>query len=59
MVVAGGADKFCVTPQEFDVKQRGNCAGRGLSEAGFAKTPTKGVAGYVAHIGASGLTPHS
>ncbi len=54
-VVAGGGDKFCVTPQEFDIKKRGNCASRGISEAGFAKTQTKGALGYVAHIGAAGL----
>ena len=49
--VASGPDKFCVTPQEFDIQRRGDCASRGLVEAGFAKTVTRGQAGYVAHVG--------
>ena len=49
--VASGPDKFCVTPQEFEIQKRGNCAQRGLNEAGFAKTVTRGHAGYVAHVG--------
>jgi uncharacterized membrane protein len=56
-VVAGGAEQFCVTPQEFDIARRGDCATRGQVEAGFAKTATRGHAGYIAHIGASGLAP--
>jgi uncharacterized membrane protein len=55
--VAGGADKFCVTPQEFEIQGRANCASRGYVEAGFAKTVTRGQSGYVAHIGAMGLLP--
>ena len=57
--VVGGADKFCVTPQEFEIQGRANCAGRGLVEAGFARTMTKGVSGYIAHIGAGGLKPYA
>ena len=49
--VMSGPDKFCVTPQEFEIQKRGNCASRGFAEAGFAKTVTRGVQGYVAHIG--------
>ena len=54
-MVAGGLDKFCVTAQEFEIQKRGNCAARSLAEAGFAKTATRGLAGYVAHITANGL----
>jgi uncharacterized membrane protein len=56
-IVAGGADKFCVTPQEFDIARRDDCATRGQVEAGFAKTATRGHAGYIAHINANGLAP--
>ena len=49
--VATGPDQFCITPQEFEIQKQGDCAKRGLSEAGFAKTVTQGRAGYVAHIG--------
>ena len=57
VLVAGGADKFCVTPQEFEIQGRTNCAARGLVEAGFARTPTGILSGYVAHIGGNGLMP--
>ncbi len=55
--VAFGNDKFCVTPQEFEIQGRANCAARGYVEAGFARTPTKSLSGYVAHIGDNGLVP--
>jgi uncharacterized membrane protein len=57
--VVSGADKFCITPQEFEIQGRGNCATRGQVEAGFAKTATRGLSGYVAHIGTAGLKPPS
>jgi uncharacterized membrane protein len=53
--LVGGPAKFCVTSVAFEVRGAENCATRGLTDAGFAATPTKGVAGYVAHIGATGL----
>lgn len=56
-VVKGGPGKFCVTPQEFEIRGRGNCAGRGAAEAGFAKTVTRGLPGYVAHIGGPPAQP--
>ena len=58
-VLTGGAKMFCTTIAVFDIRGAGNCAGRGFSEQGFAMTPTKGVAGYVAHIGAAGLVNQS
>jgi uncharacterized membrane protein len=58
-VLAGGPKVFCTTIAVFDIRGAGNCAGRGFSEQGFAMTPTKGVAGYVAHIGAAGLVNQS
>jgi uncharacterized membrane protein len=56
-VFVGGAQKFCVTPVVFEVQGAQNCVTRGLTEAGFAATQTKGLAGYVAHIGPEGLKP--
>jgi uncharacterized membrane protein len=53
-VVVGGAEKFCTTSIAFQVEGRGNCAARGFAESGFAAT-AGGVAGYVAHVGATGL----
>ena len=57
-VLVGGAEKFCVTAAEFEVRGRERCAARGLSEAGFAATDVRGVSGYVVHIGAGGLVSH-
>lgn len=54
-VFVGGKQKFCVASAVFDVQGAQDCIGRGLAEAGFAATPTKGLSGYVAHIGADGL----
>lgn len=54
-VVAGGPEKFCVTVVEFEIKGREHCAARGLGEAGFVRTATRNVSGYVAHIGDNGL----
>ncbi|HET7084298.1 MAG TPA: DUF1036 domain-containing protein [Rhizomicrobium sp.] len=53
--LVGGTRKFCVTPVIFEIEGAQNCLGRGLVEAGFAATPTKGKAGYVTHIGPNGL----
>jgi uncharacterized membrane protein len=53
-LVAGPA-KFCVTDIEFEIYGNQRCAARGLVEAGFAITTTKGVNGFAAHIGAGGL----
>jgi uncharacterized membrane protein len=49
--IAGGPDRFCVSPQEFEIQHRGDCSVRGLAGAGFAKTVTRGLSGYVAHVG--------
>ncbi|HEX4635239.1 MAG TPA: DUF1036 domain-containing protein [Rhizomicrobium sp.] len=53
--LVSGSRKFCTTTVIFDISGAENCASRGLSEKRFAMTPTKGVAGYVAHIGPVGL----
>ncbi len=55
--VAGGAEKFCIAPTAFEIRERGNCAGRGQAEAGFLRTQTGGLSGYVAHVGDKGLLP--
>jgi uncharacterized membrane protein len=54
-LVAGGTEKFCISPTAFDLRERGNCAARRLVEAGFARTQTGGSAGYTARIGDKGL----
>jgi len=54
-VLVSGSKKFCVTPVVFDIQGAENCSARGFNEQGFAVTTTKGVAGYVAHIGPLGL----
>lgn len=53
--LVSGAKTFCTTPVIFEIAGAQNCAGRGLSEAGFAMTATKGVTGYIARIGPLGL----
>lgn len=50
-----GPEKFCVANIEYETPQRANCSAKGLSEAGFAVTVTKGVTGYAAHVGNNGL----
>ena len=59
--VVSGAAKFCVTNIEFEIEGREHCAQRGLNEAGFAETVTKGISGFAAHIGEHGLlaSPHA
>ena len=53
--VVSGGQRFCTTAAAFEIKGADNCSGRGLADSGFAATPTKGVSGYVAHIGSAGL----
>jgi uncharacterized membrane protein len=55
-VVTGHA-KFCVADIEFDIQGRTRCKDRGLNEIGFAETRVKGLTGYSAHIGDTGLLP--
>jgi uncharacterized membrane protein len=50
-----GKDRFCLTNNEFEVEGRGNCSRKLLDETGFAATVTRGLTGYVAHIGNQGL----
>jgi hypothetical protein len=49
------AKNLLTTPVIFEITGAQNCAARGLTESGFAVTATKGVTGYVAHIGPDGL----
>lgn len=53
--LVGGSERFCVTSVAFEIRWSQNCAGRALAEAGFAATPTGGLAGHVARIGPAGL----
>ncbi|MBI3675970.1 MAG: DUF1036 domain-containing protein [Proteobacteria bacterium] len=57
-LVTGKSD-FCVTDIEFDITGRERCKDRGLREAGFAETNTKGIAGYAAHVSEAGLLPNA
>lgn len=54
-VTVSGPDQFCITGQEFEIKGRKDCVQRGFTEAGFARTPTRGKSGMVLHINESGL----
>jgi uncharacterized membrane protein len=51
----GGPRKFCTAAAAFEIRGAENCTLRGLTEFGFAPTPTRGLTGYVAHIGPAGL----
>ncbi|HYS46820.1 MAG TPA: DUF1036 domain-containing protein [Rhizomicrobium sp.] len=53
--LVSGTQKFCTTAAAFEIRGAENCATRGFTQSGFAPTPTKGQAGYVAHIGPAGL----
>ena len=55
--VVTGSEKFCVAATAFEIRERGNCAARGQTEAGFTRTQTNGLAGHVARIGEKGLSP--
>jgi uncharacterized membrane protein len=53
--LVGGPQRFCTASAAFEIRGAASCAARGFVESGFAATPTKGLTGYVAHIGATGL----
>jgi uncharacterized membrane protein len=55
VALIAGPEKFCVTTIEFEIQGRERCTARGLTEAGFAETDTKGAPGFVAHVSADGL----
>jgi uncharacterized membrane protein len=55
--LVGGPDKFCVANITFQTMDTGNCAAHGLATASFTATNVKGLSGYTAHIGESGLEP--
>ena len=53
--LVGGPQRFCTTAAAFEIRGNSNCAARGFTDSGFAATRTKGLAGYIAHIGPGGL----
>jgi uncharacterized membrane protein len=53
--LVGGPQRFCTTMAAFEIHGNANCVARGFTDSGFAATRTKGLAGYVAHIGPAGL----
>ncbi len=54
-LLVSGPNKFCVADIEFDIQGRGRCPSRGLTELGFAETRVKGLSGFAAHVGETGL----
>ena len=55
--LVAGPMNFCVTNITFEVQGKDGCPKRGLVDAGFAATSTKGLAGFAAHISDDGLVP--
>jgi uncharacterized membrane protein len=53
--LVSGPQRFCTTVAEFVINGNANCTARGFTDSGFAATRTKGLSGYVAHIGPAGL----
>jgi uncharacterized membrane protein len=53
--IVTGPERFCINTAAFEIQGAGNCKTRGFGEAGFVRTATKGVSGYVARIGPVGL----
>lgn len=53
--LVSGGQRFCTASGAFEIPGSQGCSARGFSEAGFAATPTKGLAGYIARIGPAGL----
>jgi uncharacterized membrane protein len=56
--LVSGPEAFCVTNIEFEVQGRGRCLQRGLVEAGFVPTNTRGAPGFTAHVSERGLAPN-
>ena len=59
VALISGPAKFCVADIQFEIQGREHCAARGLVEAGFAETNSKGAAGFTAHISEAGLVSSS
>jgi uncharacterized membrane protein len=57
--LVGGPQRFCTTMAAFEIRGNANCTARGFTQSGFAATRTKGLAGYVAHVGPAGLNRNS
>ena len=54
--LVGGSQIFCTTATAFEIRGADSCAARGYGQAGFSRTQTRGLSGYVAHVGPAGLT---
>jgi len=55
--LVSGPTIFCTGTGSFEVSIGTKCSGQGQSLLGFVETETRGLSGYVAHIGNSGLLP--
>jgi uncharacterized membrane protein len=53
--LVAGPMTFCVTGIEFEIQGRDKCAKRGLTEAGFTETNSRGLPGVSAHVTGNGL----
>jgi uncharacterized membrane protein len=53
--LVSGPAKLCVGANAFELTSSGTCAGKGVHQAAFAITDTRGRTGYVAHVGENGL----
>ena len=53
--LVGGPQRFCTTTAAFEIRGNTNCTARGFTDSGFAATRTRGLPGYIAHIGPGGL----
>jgi uncharacterized membrane protein len=53
-VLVSGPDFFCTTPKEFEIHGRSACAGRGLTQTGFARLAVKSD-GAIIHLGENGI----
>jgi uncharacterized membrane protein len=55
--LVSGPTTFCTGTGSFELSPGTKCSGQGHSLLGFVETETKGLGGYVVHIGNSGLLP--
>ena len=56
--LVSGSTMFCTGRGSFEFSGT-KCSGQGHSLVGFVETNTKGLSGYVAHIGNAGLLPQA
>lgn len=55
--LVSGPTAFCVSSNAFEIYGNAPCTAAGFSTIGFASTNTKGVTGFVVHVGNDGILP--